>query len=329
MCVNECMATKFLTLSAALTLAGALACAQAAELGDAQVRSYIGQPLVADIELTADAGQAVTVQLASADVYRGANTAMHPVLASLTMSVQRRDGRQFLHLASSKPVASDYVHLFLDLAEGNKHNVRAATLWLSPDPNPPPPPPPQPVPVPVPVAPARVVTAPVAAPEEPVRPPKPALVLHLPSAPAACPQKFSDEQIKACSEAEYKNGLLSAQIVELEEKLKTLQLTIDNKAEPAAAKPAKAAKKVTPPLMPPKAPAPAAAGFPWLLVSSIGVLLAALGAGAFFVMSRRKAKSVETAAADSVAWYTRLASRFKRKPKAILITEDEAPAKPE
>lgn len=322
MCVNEGMATYFLTLSRALALAAVFSYAQAAELGDAQVRSYIGQPLVADIELTAvaDPGQAVSVRLAGPDVYRGANIAMHPVLSSLAMSVMRRDGRQFLHLTSVRPVGSEYVHLFLELADGGKRDVRAATLWLAPDPHPAPPlPPPAPVAAPAPLARPALAAPPPA--------PKPALVLHLPSAGAACPQKFSDEQIKACSEAEYKDGLLSAQIVELEEKVKALQLLAEHKGEPAAA--AKPARKVTPPLLPPKPAPKPEAGFPWLLVSGIVLLLVAVGGGAYFVLGRRKSKSIETAAADSVAWYTRLASRFRRKQKAILITDDEAPAKPE
>jgi hypothetical protein len=306
MCVNEGMATHFLSPLLLLVL---LNCAQAAELGDAVVLSHIGQPLVADIELTgvADPAQAVSVRLASPDVFRGANIGMHPVLAGLNLSVMRRDGRQFLHITSVRAVDTEYVHLFLDLGDGGKRNVRAATLWFTPDPNPPPP----------------LPVAPRPAPATPVEPPRPAIVLRVPSAPAACPQKFSEEQIKACTASEYQNGLLSAQIVELEEKVKTLQLAMEAKAEPAP--PPKPVKKITPPLAPPKPVPKPAAGFPWLLVSGVLVVLAALGGGVFFMLRRRKAKPVEAAAADTVAWYSKLASRFKRKPKAILIEEETPP----
>ena len=60
-----------LSFSCAL-LAGA---AQAAELGEPRVSSFIGQPLVADIELTMleDAASPVQVRLAHPNVYRGAN----------------------------------------------------------------------------------------------------------------------------------------------------------------------------------------------------------------------------------------------------------------
>ena len=304
-------------LGTALLLAGMLVCAEAAELGDPALRSYIGQPLVADIELTslADPAQAVAVRLANPDVYRAANIGMHPVLASLTMTVMRRDGKQFLHITSVKPVDTEYVHLFLDLGDGGKRNIRAATLWLTPDPNPAPPP-----------APVAKPALPVAAAPAPAEKPAPALPRRAPSA-AACPQQFSAEQIKACAATDYKNGLLSAQIVELEEKVKALQQAMESRAEAAPAKVATPAKpKVTPPLVPPKVVAKQESGFGWLLWSGIViVLLAAIGAGVYLFLRRRKSKSAETAAADSVAWYARLAARFKRTPKAILITDEEAP----
>jgi hypothetical protein len=326
MCVNNGMATFFpntnifIRFGGALVLAGMLACAQAAELGEPVVRSHVGQPLVADIELTAlaDPAQAVVVRMASADVYRGANIGMHPVLSGLNMSVMRREGgRQFLHITSVRAVDTEYVHLFLDLIEGNKRNVRAATLWLTPDPNP------APVPAPVPPVIARpAVAVPVPAHDEPPRVARPAaIVLRAPAGPGAC-QPLLAEQAKACAATDYKNGLLSAQIVELEEKVKTLQMAMENKAEAVTPKPV---PKITPPLAAPKPAPKPEAGFPWLLIAGIVVLLGMTGGGVFYFLRRRKAKSAETAAADSVAWYTRLAARFKRTPKAILLTEEEAP----
>jgi Tfp pilus assembly protein FimV len=304
----------FLRLLFALVLCGF---AQAAELGEAIVRSHIGQPLVADIELTAlaDASVPVGVRLANADIYRGANLAMHPILSNLTMSVMRRDGRQYLHVTSLKPVNSDTVHLFLDLVEGSRRNVRAVTLWLTPDPAPPPPPPP-PAPKPVP--------APVAEPEPPapVERPRPARVIAAPSSGMACPQpKFSEEQIKACSEMDYKNGLLSAQIVELEDKVKLLQLAMDGKAEAPAAP--KTAAPPPPPKPAVKAAPKEAAAFPWLLVAGGVLLLLLIAGGVWFMLSRRKGKTVETAAADSVAWYSRLAAPFRRKAKVTVVEVEE------
>lgn len=174
----------------------------AAELGEPRISSYIGQPLVLELELTALASPATPVQarLAHPDVYRGANIGMPAVLSTLGMRVSQRDGRQFLRVTSSAPVESSRLHLYLDLADGGTRDVRLVTLFMAPNPNPPAPavplPVPAPVPVPVPVptkAPAPVVTdlsaAPVAAPKpmavkprppKPLKPPKP---LH-PATPA-------------------------------------------------------------------------------------------------------------------------------------------------
>lgn len=341
-------------LFSALIFIGALAWAQAAELGEPVVRSHLGQPLVADIELTAlaDPGTPVVVRVSSADVYKEASIAMHPVLASMNMSVMRREGRQFLHLTSVKPVDSENVHLFLDLTDGSRRNVRAVTLWLTPDPAPAPAPRP-PAALPAPVAePVRAID-PVAAPM-PAPPRKaPTVVSAAVSAPAAdpapraararaarvitvpgsgtCPQpQFSEEQIKTCAAIDYKNGLLSAQIVELEDKVKQLQVAMEGKLggptivggnaqhaqhapPPAPAKPA-----------PKSAPKPGSGtGLPWLLVIGIVLVMAVAAGAAWFVLSRGKGKTVETAAADSVAWYSRLAAPFRRKAKVVAVVGEE------
>lgn len=151
----------------------------AAELGEPQIRSYIGQQLVADIELTMLDAPATPVQarLAHPNVYRGANIGMPHVLSTLNMTVTQRDGRQFLHVTSLAPVESSRLHLYLELADGGQRNVRLVTLPMSPNPNPPPPPPPAPVRI---AAPAVVETpAPASAPvvvkprPRPVPSPKP------------------------------------------------------------------------------------------------------------------------------------------------------------
>lgn len=322
-------------LFSALIFVSAVTCAQAAELGEPIVRSHMGQPLIADIELTAlaDSATPVAVRVSSADVYKEANIAMHSILASMSMSVMRRDGRQFLHLTSLKPVDSETVHLFLDLTDGGRRNVRAVTLWLTPDPAPAPRLPiamPAPatapvhategVPVPVPgTAPHR---APIAAPEPIARAERtrPARVITVPSSGAACPQpQFSEEQIKTCTAIDHKNGLLSAQIVELEDKVKQLQLAMEGKGAGSGpvAKKAEPASPSAPPAPKPKPKPHSDSGFPWLLVIGIVLVLLLIGGAVWFVRSRGKDKTVEAAAADSVAWYSRLAGPFRRKAKVV------------
>jgi len=156
-----------------LVLLAAFGTAHAAELGEARVSSHIGQPLVADIELAMidDPAQAVGVRVASPEVYHGAGIAVPPVLANLNLSVMRRDGRQFLHVTSLRPVASEHLHVYLELTDKGQRTVRLATLWLTPDPNPAPAPAPAPPAAPV-IAPA-MLPAPVRKPAA-VRRPEPA-----------------------------------------------------------------------------------------------------------------------------------------------------------
>ncbi|MES2347794.1 MAG: LPXTG cell wall anchor domain-containing protein [Pseudomonadota bacterium] len=161
--------TPFLTsiLAGATALLLAAAQARAAELGDVTVRSFIGQPLAADIELVQlapDEVSALQVKLAQPDVFRGANITMNPALGSVHMSIYRRDGRQFLHVTTTRNIDAEYVHLFLELGVAGRQDVRAATVWLQVDPNPAPPPPPVQLALPA----ARGAEPVVAAPAAPV-----------------------------------------------------------------------------------------------------------------------------------------------------------------
>jgi hypothetical protein len=260
-----------------LVLVAALGSVHAAELGEARVSSHIGQPLVADIELAMvdDPSQAVSVRVASPEVYNGAGIAMPPVLAGLNLSVMRRDGRQFLHVTSLRPVNSEHLHLYLELVDKGQRSVRLATLWLTPDPNPAPAPVPVAAPAVVPAPVAHVEQAPKAAPvmlpapaRKPaaVRKPEPvpvhaepqAAALPLPirapqAAPAACVQQA--EQAKVCAALDGKNAELQAKLGSLEGKVKSLQATLGAAPPVAAAASAHAAT-------PASAPAPAVAKEP-------------------------------------------------------------------
>lgn len=286
---RRCLAV-FLHTAGLLALSGSLASAFAVELGEVMVRSHIGQPLVADIELTGFAtnGAAADARLAHPNVFQAANLSMHPVLSSVRMSVMRRDGRQFLHITSIAPVNTQYVHLFLDLGEGGRRNVRAASLPLTPDPRPAPPPASPPPPALVAVA--AVVPKPAAS--KPAAPKVVARAAVIPAAApaAACPKpRYTDEEIRSCATRDYKNAMLSAQIVELEEKVKALQAALDG---PAGATDIKPAKSTPPPIRTAarKKPAPAPANeapFPWLWIGAALAALAAAAAGAIVVLKRR------------------------------------------
>ncbi|MFL6673932.1 MAG: FimV family protein [Massilia sp.] len=285
-------------------LAGlALTGAHAAELGEPRVSSHIGQQLVADIELTMldDAAAPVQVRLANPDVYRGADLALPPILSSLTMSVMQRDGRQFLHVTSLKPVDSDHLHLYLELADGGRRSVRLATIWLAPDPNPAPPPAaPVRAPAPAPAADEPMAwAAPAEAPPRlrpaarPAVPPvlaKPARAPVPPQKPAACVPQVSEEA-RACMALGVKNAELRDKLGRVEGKVKALRLAM----APAPAQPSsKSAQPIPPGPAVPKRTArkntgPADAAYPWRLIAAGGAALLALAGGAVLFARRRKA----------------------------------------
>jgi hypothetical protein len=312
------MAHRSLTILSALIVAAATTAGHAAELGEAQVLSHIGQALVADVELTLieDPAAKVAVRLANPDVYRGANIAMPPVLSSLNMTVMRRDGRQFLHLTSLKPVERRILHVYLELVDGGQRSVRLVTLWLTPDPNPVPAPLPLPVREPVaalhtgeeyvdvarPVAPApRKVLVKAVPKPAPVRKPVPAPVAAAPTEAPACTPQAPSEHLNACVALGEKNAALNQQLGKLEEKVKVLQgaapaVVPAAVPTPAPAPAAKEAPKAAPKGAPriqrkPKKVEPPEADTPWLLIGgAIGAVLA-IGALVLALLRRRKRSS--------------------------------------
>jgi len=124
------------TLSAALALAMALPLgAQAAALGKLTVLSALGQPLRAEIEVTsvaaAEAGK-LTARLAPAEAFRRANMDYNPVLSSLSIVLEQRQGRHFIRISSSQPVSDPFVDLLLELGSGESRQLREYTFLLDP-----------------------------------------------------------------------------------------------------------------------------------------------------------------------------------------------------
>jgi hypothetical protein len=252
------MARRTRLLLASLALA-ALLPSHAAELGDPRVSSHIGQPLVADVELTMldDAATPVQVRVASPEVYNGAGIAVPPVLASLNLSVMRRDGRQFLHVTSLRPVDADHVHLYLELVDKGQRAVRLATLWLTPDPNPAPVRVAAPAQVPDAVLLAQVERARAAraapavrldaakpatpAPKPVARRPQPAPVARPVAPPPVCARPA--EEVQACAALGAKNDELRTRLGQVEERMKKLQVSlgapavVQAPAQPAPSKP--------------------------------------------------------------------------------------------
>lgn len=261
----------------------------AAELGEMAVLSHVGQPLLAELELTAlapDEVNGVAVRLASPDVYRGGGIGMDPALQTLTISPFERGGRHYVRVATRQAIQAGHVHLYLLLGNGSGAVVRLGTLWLTP-------PPPAAAPVSAPARPAIPVPASVSTPVPspravPVAPSPDAAALAAraraeglvrparvfvppPTAPApaasvlrpppvrratapvaACAPQASLEQAQACEALDEKNTALNDKLGELEGKIGALQQALALPAAAAAVAPVAAPAEAQPPHAKPK-----------------------------------------------------------------------------
>ena len=122
------------------TLSSAVACAvllspaaSAAELGKITVLSAAGQPLRAEVELSAvKPGEATSLlaKLAPPDAYRQANVEFNPALNALTFAVENRNGKPFIRISSAQAVAEPMVDLLLELSSKSGRQVREYAFVL-------------------------------------------------------------------------------------------------------------------------------------------------------------------------------------------------------
>jgi pilus assembly protein FimV len=119
-------------VASALVLSSA---AHAAGLGKLTVLSALGQPLRAEIELTAvssDEANGLVAKLATPEAFRTANIEFNPALLSLRFAVEQRNGRQFIRVSSSQPLNEPFVDMLLELTWNNGRLVREYTFLLDP-----------------------------------------------------------------------------------------------------------------------------------------------------------------------------------------------------
>ncbi|HEX5342337.1 MAG TPA: FimV/HubP family polar landmark protein [Duganella sp.] len=111
------------------------ASANAAGLGKLTVLSSLGQPLRAEIELTAvsaDEASALVAKLAPAEAFRSANIDFNPALMSLRFEVEPRNGKQVIKVTSSQPINEPFVDMLLELNWTGGRMVREYTFLLDP-----------------------------------------------------------------------------------------------------------------------------------------------------------------------------------------------------
>lgn len=128
--------SRIRALAALLAFGLAANTAWSAGLGRLTVRSALGQPLRAEVEiasLTRDEAATISARLASPEAFRQAGLELTPAVAGLRFSIDRReDGRAVVLVSSSQPIGEPFLDLVIELSWANGRFVRGYTFLLDP-----------------------------------------------------------------------------------------------------------------------------------------------------------------------------------------------------
>ena len=129
--VHESMKKWLVALLAAL-----LPCvAGAAGLGRLNVLSALGQPLVAEIELSVNKEElgSLSTRLGAPDSYRNANLQYNAALTGARIAIERRpNGQSYIKITSSRPVTEPFIDLLIELTWAAGRLSREYTALLDP-----------------------------------------------------------------------------------------------------------------------------------------------------------------------------------------------------
>ncbi|MCO5100442.1 MAG: hypothetical protein M9885_06045 [Burkholderiaceae bacterium] len=110
--------------------------ADAAGLGRLTVQSALGQPLRAEVEVTALGREEIgslTARLAPPEAFRQAGLEYNPALGGLRFAIEQRpNGNAVVHVTSSQPVNEPFVDLLVELNWASGKFVREYTFLLDP-----------------------------------------------------------------------------------------------------------------------------------------------------------------------------------------------------
>ncbi len=126
---------RSLKLSMLMALALGSSQAMALELGQIQVKSALGQPLVAEIPVNPDSPaelQNLTARLASAQDAATAGVAAGPTVPLQFAVVEGANGKKVIRITSSAPVNDPYLDLLVEVNNGAGKSLREFTILLDP-----------------------------------------------------------------------------------------------------------------------------------------------------------------------------------------------------
>lgn len=108
--------------------------AHAAGLGQINVFSGLGQPLRAEIQVSATAQelQSLTARIASPEAFRQANVNYSSAVSAIRVSVDTRASRPVIRLSSDRPINDPFVDLLVELNWANGRMAREYTFLLDP-----------------------------------------------------------------------------------------------------------------------------------------------------------------------------------------------------
>lgn len=122
---------SLLTAALCLLSAGAFA----AGLGKITVLSPLGQPLRAELDITASSEElpSITARLASAEAFKQVGIEYGPALAWIRFSLDKRpDGQLFLRVTTDRPVNEPFLDILVELTWASGRMVREYTMLLDP-----------------------------------------------------------------------------------------------------------------------------------------------------------------------------------------------------
>ncbi len=109
--------------------------AQAAALGDASVRSTLGQRLDVEVDiaaLSATEAESVSVKLAPPEAWSSAGVDLGGLQRSLRLAVEKKDGRYQVRITSDLAVNDPFMHLLIELSANGVRTIRQYVLLIDP-----------------------------------------------------------------------------------------------------------------------------------------------------------------------------------------------------
>jgi FimV-like protein len=105
----------------------------AAGLGTLTVRSALGQPLDAEIEVVAlQPGEDFQIRLASREAYGAAGVDFSPALLSARFAIERRDGKTVIRVRTTQPVNDPFLSVLVEMQWPTGRLARQYTVLVDP-----------------------------------------------------------------------------------------------------------------------------------------------------------------------------------------------------